>query len=181
MLQIPLISRPSGDPKDPGPMEGENLRKSLGKIDILGMNGWLVVTGTFGTMEFYDFPGNFPIILGISSSQLTNSIIFQRGRVKTTNQMETTDLIPRKWDLIPQKLGIKSKIFPFGNDWIPRIWCWTWIISWFIQLPVGRRNLSWGWSNMMNDKYGYNMDIIWITWGYNMNQQWGYPTFFMGI
>ena len=32
---------------------------------------WLVVTGT---MEFYDFP----IILGMSSSQLTNSI-FQRG------------------------------------------------------------------------------------------------------
>jgi hypothetical protein len=31
-----------------------------------------------------------------------HSIIFQGGRVKTTNQMETTDLIPRKWDLIPQ-------------------------------------------------------------------------------
>ena len=37
-------------------MEGENLRRSLGNIEILGMNGWLVVTGTFGTMEFYDFP-----------------------------------------------------------------------------------------------------------------------------
>ena len=39
------------------------------------MKNWLVVTGT---MEFYDFP----IILGISSSQLTTSIIFQWGRLK---------------------------------------------------------------------------------------------------
>ena len=41
------------------------------------MSGWW-----FGTMEFYDFP----IILGMSSSQLTNSIMFQRGR-STTNQL----------------------------------------------------------------------------------------------
>ena len=40
---------------------------------------WLVVTGT---MEFYDFPIN---IGNVISSQLTKSIIFQRGRY-TTNQ-----------------------------------------------------------------------------------------------
>ena len=28
----------------------------------------------------------FPVILGMSSSQLTNSIIFRRDRLKTTNQ-----------------------------------------------------------------------------------------------
>ena len=38
-------------------------------------NHWLVVSGT---MEFSDLP----IILGMSSSQLTNSIIFQRGGEK---------------------------------------------------------------------------------------------------
>ena len=37
----------------------------------------------FGTMEFQDFPH---IVKGMSSSQLTNSIIFQRGR-STTNQI----------------------------------------------------------------------------------------------
>ena len=41
---------------------------------------WLVVTGTW--ILFFH-------ILGISSSQLTNSIIFQRGRWKTTNQQFT--------------------------------------------------------------------------------------------
>ena len=46
---------------------------------------WLVVTGT---MEFYDFPyiGN-----GMSSSQLTKSIIFQRGRY-TTNQSSNCNI-----------------------------------------------------------------------------------------
>ena len=34
----------------------------------------------FGTMEFYDFPG-------ISSSQLTDSIIFQRGKSTTKQSM----------------------------------------------------------------------------------------------
>ena len=42
-------------------------------IYIVIMSGWW-----FGTMEFYDFP----IQLGMSSSQLTNSIIFQRGRAQ---------------------------------------------------------------------------------------------------
>ena len=43
----------------------------VGKCEPQGSStGWW-----FGTIEFYDFP------LGISSSQLTNSIIFQRGRV----------------------------------------------------------------------------------------------------
>ena len=42
-------------------------------IYIVIMSGWW-----FGTMEFYDFP----IQLGMSSSQLTSSIIFQRGRAQ---------------------------------------------------------------------------------------------------
>ena len=47
--------------------------------------------------EFYDFP----YVLGMSSSQLTNSIIFQRVR-STTNQIcSTTDI----WDLGTYKLG----------------------------------------------------------------------------
>ena len=41
----------------------------------------LVVTGTW-----LDY--DFPIILGMSSSHLTNSMIFQRGR-DTTNQIAT--------------------------------------------------------------------------------------------
>ena len=57
------------------------------------MTGWW-----FGTMEFYDFP----IILGMSSSQLTNSIIFQRGR-STTNQIIT--------------VKTKSKQFPVDVSW----------------------------------------------------------------
>ena len=44
-----------------------------------------LLTDWFGTMEFYDLP----FILGISSSQLTKSIIFQRGRRKTTNEHRT--------------------------------------------------------------------------------------------
>jgi hypothetical protein len=47
------------------------------------MPGWW-----FGTMVFYDFP----IILGMSSSQLTNSIIFQMGRL-TTNQIIYADFM----------------------------------------------------------------------------------------
>jgi hypothetical protein len=39
--------------------------------ELLGSGWWF---GTFGLF--------FPIILGISSSQLTNSIIFQRGRAQ---------------------------------------------------------------------------------------------------
>ena len=46
---------------------------------VNGVSGWW-----FGSMEFSDFP----IILGMSSSQLTKSIIFQRGRVETTNQIK---------------------------------------------------------------------------------------------
>ena len=42
---------------------------------------------------FYDFP-YFSIQFGISSSQLTNSIIFQRGR-SATNQMPYTS---HDWD-----------------------------------------------------------------------------------
>ena len=41
----------------------------------------VILVGGFGTWLDYDFP----IILGMSWSQLTNSIIFQRGR-STTNQ-----------------------------------------------------------------------------------------------
>jgi hypothetical protein len=47
-------------------------------------NLWETMTGWwFGTMEFYDFP-----YIGNIFSQLTNSIIFQRGRY-TTNQMKS--------------------------------------------------------------------------------------------
>ena len=49
------------------------------KKEIEPMNGWLVVTGCHGF-------GIFPEILGISSSQLTNSNLFQRGGVQTIHQ-----------------------------------------------------------------------------------------------
>ena len=49
---------------------------------------WLVVTGT---MEFYDFPYVHSVGNGMSSSQLTNSMIFQRvGSRYTTNQLESS-------------------------------------------------------------------------------------------
>ena len=50
--------------------------------------------------EFYDFP----LILGMSSSQLTNSIIFQRGR-STTNQLPINSMF-----------GVKN---PFVGCWNP--------------------------------------------------------------
>ena len=56
---------------------------------------WLVVWN-HGILWLSHDIGNFIIPTDF------HSIIFQGGRVKTTNQMETTDLIPRKWDLIPQ-------------------------------------------------------------------------------
>ena len=51
-------------------------------LEIDGLPIWLVVTGTFVTMEF---GLTFQKQLGMSS-QLTNSNIFQRGRY-TTNQL----------------------------------------------------------------------------------------------
>ena len=52
-------------------------------------NDWLVVTGTWLD---YDLAYIYIYILGISSSQLTNSIIFQRGRY-TTNQNKLNKLL----------------------------------------------------------------------------------------
>jgi len=46
-------------------------------VGDISIAGWW-----FGTMEFYDFPK----YMGISSSQLTNSMIFQRGRYTTNHR-----------------------------------------------------------------------------------------------
>ena len=50
-------------------------------VTYLDTSNSLITGWWFGTF------GLFFRILGISSSQLTNSMIFQRGRVETTNQM----------------------------------------------------------------------------------------------
>ena len=53
-----------------GGLEHGIINRDIGIINILANNGELLVTGWwFGTMEFYVFP----YILGIASSQLTNS------------------------------------------------------------------------------------------------------------
>ena len=61
------------------------------------MTGWW-----FGTWLLYDFP----IILGMSSSQLTNSMILQRG-----------------WNHQPDESKISGH-FLFGFFFCLRIWCW---------------------------------------------------------
>ena len=65
-------------------LPGISWRHFAGRCSCLVLCSNLVKTISawwFGTMEFYDFPKK----MGISSSQLTNSIIFQRGG-STTNQ-----------------------------------------------------------------------------------------------
>ena len=82
------------------------------------MKNWLVVTGT---MEFYDFP----IILGISSSQLTKSIIFQRGRLKP----------PTSYNSARNPKFLKLSQFVGLDDWTQDWQCLSFgLISRYIQM-----------------------------------------------
>ena len=103
-------------------------------IDILYIMVILMVTNNFlslmiqsksawwfGTWLDYDFP----IILGMSSSQLTNSIIFQRGRY-TTNQQFSSDVNWAGFDPSPICVAnsmdsLVHKSFPKYGFHIPRM------------------------------------------------------------
>jgi len=60
---------------------------------------------------------DFPIILGISSSQLTNSIIFQRGRLKPT-----TSSLWYQWGLSTHQLSLSHFFAGYLSDW-PCFFC----------------------------------------------------------
>ena len=64
----------------------------------------------------------FPIILGMSSSQLTNSIIFQRGRY-TTNQYEKHQLHDSMSLMISSWYSSLSPFFCVGNPTMLTRWC----------------------------------------------------------
>ena len=67
---------------------------------------------------YSEFLYNTQAVLGMSSSQLTNSIIFQRGRRKTTNQLR---YVPRLkgscWDT-PRSTTHQFWVDPYAS-WVP--------------------------------------------------------------
>ena len=105
------------------------------------------------------------IILGISSSQLTNSIIFQRGRAKKHQPAICSYMFP--WFM--GKMSHISICFPIPPWFSTRkLWCdWffsvpisSWVISSYVSLALAAWNPSLYWLLMVIPRDSYDIYIV---------------------
>ena len=124
------------------------------------MTGWLKTGRWFGTWLLW-----LSIILGISSSQLTNSIIFQRGRAKKHQPAICSYMFP--WFM--GKMSHISICFPIPPWFSTRkLWCdWffsvpisSWVISSYVSLALAAWNPSLYWLLMVIPRDSYDIYIV---------------------